>query len=111
MAILSGCCRIWMAPLVRTKGTPPGQHWLRGLGKPTPANDTSPSFFTTSAASGFKIGLVQSPTSSRMLPTPLRRDRLTREVGPEASGSKPGMEGDVPSFVEMARAVVAIGCY
>jgi len=58
MAILSGCGRIWIAPLVKTKGTPPGQHWLRGLGTPTPANDISPNFFTTSAAHGCKIGLV-----------------------------------------------------
>jgi hypothetical protein len=43
---------------VPNKKTAPGQHWLRGLGKPTPANDISPNFFTTSAAQGCKIGLV-----------------------------------------------------
>src|SRR5258708_17879499 len=53
----------------------------------------SPCLFTTSAASGFKIGLVQSPTSWLMLPVPLRRDRFTTEVGPDGSGSKPGIEG------------------
>jgi hypothetical protein len=43
---------------MKTKGTCSGQHWLRGVGKPTPANDISPNFFTTSAAQGFKVGLV-----------------------------------------------------
>src|SRR5215813_2067722 len=28
-----------------------------------------------------------------MLPVPLRRDRFTTEVGPDDSGSKPGIEG------------------
>src|ERR1700674_5549665 len=28
-----------------------------------------------------------------MLPLPLRRDRFTTEVGPDDSGSKPGIEG------------------
>ena len=42
----------------KTKGTPPGQHWLRGFGSPMPFNAISPCFFTTSAAAAFKIGLV-----------------------------------------------------
>jgi hypothetical protein len=33
--------------------------------------EISPCCFTTSAASGFKIGLVKSPTSSETLQTPL----------------------------------------
>jgi hypothetical protein len=39
-------------------GTGSGQHWFDGLGKVTPANEISPYFFTTSAAQGFRIGLV-----------------------------------------------------
>jgi hypothetical protein len=35
-----------------------GQHWLRGVGKPLPANEISPNFFNLSAAQGCKIGLV-----------------------------------------------------
>jgi hypothetical protein len=46
-------------PIVRkTNGTPPGQHWVLGIGAGMPLNSISPCFFTTSAACGFKIGLV-----------------------------------------------------
>jgi hypothetical protein len=33
------------------EGTPCGQHWLRGLGWPTPASDISACFLTTAAGS------------------------------------------------------------
>jgi hypothetical protein len=39
-------------------GTGSGQHWLFGVGYATPVNEISPCFFTSSAAWGFKIGLV-----------------------------------------------------
>ena len=47
-----------MAPLVKTNGTPPGQHWLRGLGNPTPASDISPKDFDYACAitSGAEMG-------------------------------------------------------
>ena len=32
MVTLSGCCNSCVGPFVKTKGTPAGQHWLRGLG-------------------------------------------------------------------------------
>jgi hypothetical protein len=35
-----------------------GQHWLLGLGAGMPLNSLSPCFFTASAASGFRIGLL-----------------------------------------------------
>jgi hypothetical protein len=41
-----------------TKGTPLGQHWLRGLWKPKWFSDISPNFFTVADASGFRMGLV-----------------------------------------------------
>ena len=43
---------------VKMKGTPSGQHWLRGLGTATPPTSISPCFLTTSAACGFRMGLV-----------------------------------------------------
>src|ERR1700732_1470509 len=36
MVTLSGCCSSCVGPFVKTKGTPPGQHWLRGFGSPMP---------------------------------------------------------------------------
>ena len=38
-------------------GTPPGQHWLLGVGAGTPLSPISPFLLTTCAALGFKIGL------------------------------------------------------
>ena len=49
-----------------------------------PANDISPCFFTIPAASGFRIGLVWSPTSWRLSLVMPRRKRFVSEVGPEA---------------------------
>ena len=39
------------------------------------------------------VARAESPTSWLMLPVPLRRDRFTTDVGPDDSGSKPGVEG------------------
>src|SRR5262252_3564101 len=91
MVTLSGCCSSCVGPFVKTKGTPAGQHWLRGFGSPMPLSPSSPCLLTTSTASGFKIGLVSSPASLRISPVPFgRRDRLTSAVGPDGSGSNPG---------------------
>src|ERR1700722_6093105 len=58
-----------------------------------PANESSPFFFTTSAAPGFTIGSAESQTSESEFLTPLRRDLLVTAPGPDAGGSKPGREG------------------
>ena len=68
--------------LRKTKGTPSGQHWLRGFGAASPLNSISPCFFTASAAAGFRIGLVESPTNNR----PGRR---ITGPGPESGGPTP----------------------
>jgi hypothetical protein len=44
--------------LSKMKGTPSGQHSLRGVGATAPLSSISPFFLTTSAVAGFKIGFV-----------------------------------------------------
>src|SRR5215471_4807162 len=105
--ILSGCCSTCITILPMMKGTPSGQHWLCGVGAP-PLNSVSPCFFTISAAPGFKIALLNSPTNKVASPTDaalarknrpsaskicLRRFLFTTGPGPDAGGSKPGKYG------------------
>jgi hypothetical protein len=47
-----------MAMCLNRNGMGSGQHWLAGLGKTRPASESSPFFFTTSAAQGCRIGLA-----------------------------------------------------
>jgi hypothetical protein len=44
--------------MFNVNGVGSGQHWLWGLGMAAPLNSRSAVRFTTSAAAGFKIGLV-----------------------------------------------------
>src|SRR5262245_40724349 len=92
MVTLSGVWMSCVGPLEKTKGGPSGQHWLRGFGSPMPATPSLPCSSTTLAAAGFRIGFLYSPLSFRMSPVPFsRRERLTSDVGPDLSASKPGL--------------------
>jgi hypothetical protein len=58
IVILSGRWMISIVVFSRIKGTPVGQHSVRGFRAWLPPNSISPCFFTISAVCGFKIGLV-----------------------------------------------------
>src|SRR6516164_6852270 len=59
------------ADVPKHEGHAAGPTLVAGCGIGNLFLESSPCCFTTSAASGFKIGLVKSPTSSEMLLTPL----------------------------------------
>src|SRR5258705_7898063 len=76
--------------MVSVKGGGSGQHWLCMSGIDWPVSEYSPRFLKISAASGFKSGLVKSPTRpalSSIVPSAFRI-LLTIGPGPDAGCSR-----------------------
>src|SRR5271169_2456612 len=82
--------------MFNANGVGSGRHWLCGLGMTMPLCSDSPFFFTTSAACGFKIGLVKSPTTLWMMVPSGLRSLLTIGPGPDNGGSKLNQRPHMP---------------